>query len=144
MGHFRLDTYLLDSLGLSSLVLPSRVDMSKLRLLGVSLGLIVCAGCTSVASSPGIFPSDYPTVSRTTPASSCEALGPLTAEADCACYDKMSYLRVEAKASDNLAHAAHSEYPETDIVQVSEVDVFLNNAVAHGVAYKCDTIASGS
>ena len=118
--------------------------MNKLMLLGASLGLIVCAGCTSVASSPGIFPSDYPTVSHTTPAPSCEALGPLTAEADCACYDKMSYLRVEAKASDNLAHAAHSEYPETDLVQVSEVDVFLNNAVAHGVAYRCDTVASGS
>ncbi len=125
-------------------MLPSRVTMTKLRLLGVSLAVIVCAGCTSFAPSPSIFPSDYPTVSRTTPGSSCEALGPLTAEADCACYDKMSYLRVEAKASENLAHAAHTTYPETDLVQVSDVDVFLNNAVAHGVAYKCDTAAHES
>lgn len=118
--------------------------MSKSRLLSVFLGVIVCAGCTSLAPHPSIFPSDYPTVSRTTPSSSCEALGTLTAEADCACYDKMSYLRVEARASNNLAHAAHSEYPETDLVQVSDVDLFLNNAVAHGIAYKCDAAAHES
>jgi hypothetical protein len=118
--------------------------MIKLRLIGASLGLVLGAGCTPMATAPGIFPSDHPTVSRTTPGSSCEALGPLTAEADCACYDKMSYQRVEAEASDKLAYAAHTEYPETDWVQVSEVDLFLNNAVAHGVAYKCDTSANDS
>ena len=118
--------------------------MIKLRLMCASLGLVLCASCTSTTTGPGIFPTDHPTVSRATPGSSCKALGPLTAEADCACYDKMSYLRVEAEASDKLAYAAHTEYPETDWVQVSEVDLFLNNAVAHGVAYKCDTSANDS
>ena len=140
----KVDTYLVDSLALSPLTQLSQVVLKKLRLLGVSLGAVMCAGCAPVTHHPDIVPPDYPIVSRTTPSSSCEALGPLNAEADCACFDKMSYLRVQAKASHNLASAARRKYPEADVVQISEVDVFLNSAVARGVAYRCDSAANES
>ena len=123
------------------------IDMDRSKSTVIPLAALLSAAllgaCGHVSSGPQIFPTDRPTVSKAPPAPDCEALGPLTAEADCACFDKMSYQRVEARASDNLSAAALNTYPETDVVQVSEVDLFLNNAVAHGVAFRCESTSGG-
>ncbi len=95
--------------------------------------VVVSAGCAQVT------PSDpaYLLLSANVPSESCEVLGTVTARADCACYDKLSYDRVRERASQKLQQLARQQYPSTDVVEVANVDLFLNNAVAHGVAYRC-------
>lgn len=117
-------------------------------LLSVLLGL--SAGCANLSSRmPWSFGSSAATTASApqaalamTPANpagleSCEVLGLVTANAECACYDRMSYEQVRGQASSNVLEAARSKYPDTDVVRVSSVDLYLNNAVAHGVAYRC-------
>ena len=68
---------------------------------------------------------------------SCRVLGQVTARADCACHDKMSYDHVRGQASRNLEQQARMRYPDSDRIEISSVNLYLNNAVARGVAYKC-------
>lgn len=67
----------------------------------------------------------------------CQVLGQVTARADCACHDKMSYDHVRGEASRNLEQQARMRYPDSDRIEISSVNLYLNNAVARGVAYKC-------
>ena len=99
--------------------------------------VMVISGCAQFASVPADQDPAFHALSPGTPNESCEVLGKLTARADCACYDKMSYDRVRGRASENVQEQARTQYPESDVVEVSNVDLFLNHAVAHGVAYRC-------
>jgi len=107
-------------------------------------GLKFVLGLTTVAVVAGCaqLPADHQSsvhqlLSIPVPDESCEVLGTVTARADCNCYDKMSYERVRQRASEKLQEQARQQYPATDLVKVGNVDLFLNNAVAHGVAYQC-------
>ncbi len=112
-----------------------------MQVLMYAFGLIaaglVTSGCARLAPVAADQAPAYHALAPTTPNESCEVLGHLTARADCACYDKMSYDRVRGRASENMQEQARSQYPESDLVEVSNIDLFLNTAVAHGVAYKC-------
>ena len=68
---------------------------------------------------------------------SCQLIGAVIASADCDCYDKMSYDRVKVRASENLRLKALDQYPGVDRLEISSVDLYLNNAVAHGQVYDC-------
>jgi hypothetical protein len=116
-------------------------SMRNLRILAVPAGvlLLVVSGCTSL--QPSAVPADqspnYQWISSTVPTESCVPLGPVSGSADCECYDKMSYDNVRGKASSNLRERALAKYPDSDLIQVSNVELYLNSAVAHGVAYRC-------
>lgn len=102
------------------------------------LGLMAVAVVTGCAQLPADQqPSVHQLLSIVLPDESCEVLGTVTARAECNCYDKMSYDRVRQRASEKLQEQARQQYPDTDLVKVGNVDLFLNNAVAHGVAYQC-------
>ncbi len=103
--------------------------------------VVVVAGCAQLPTDHQ--PSVHQLLSIAVPDESCEVLGTVTARADCNCYDKMSYDRVRRRASDKLQEQAREQYPETDLVKVGNVDLFLNTAVAHGVAYQCLAKVSG-
>jgi hypothetical protein len=110
----------------------------------ISLGAAITAGCSSNAPSPldeEIGPILTPQIEETYQVSaayaSCEVLGTLTATADCACYDEMSYEQVRGEAAASLEQQARSLYPDSDAVEVYEVDLYLNNAIARGIAYRC-------
>lgn len=68
---------------------------------------------------------------------SCRAVARISARADCACWDQMSYNRVRGRAHDSLREQALSRFPGSDALALSTVDMFLNNAVAHGTVYDC-------
>lgn len=105
------------------------------------------AGCAQLLPSSSPFFPGAPTASQPLQASnqlaanasvdSCEILGQVTANAECACYDKMSYDQLRGQVTSNARALAKSRYPDSDMVQVLDVDLYLNNAIAHGVAYKC-------
>jgi hypothetical protein len=44
---------------------------------------------------------------------------------------------VRGEASRNLEQQARMRYPDSDRIEISSVNLYLNNAVARGVAYKC-------
>lgn len=115
--------------------------MHSLRILAVPACVLMLAasGCTGL--QPSAIPADqspaYQWISSTVPPESCVPLGPVSGSADCACYDKMSYDNVRGKASTNLRERALAQYPDSDLIEVSTVELYLNSAVARGVAYKC-------
>ncbi len=74
---------------------------------------------------------------------SCQLIGAVIASADCDCYDKMSYDRVKVRASENLRIKALDQYPGVDRLEISSVDLYLNNAVAHGQVYDCTSELAG-
>ncbi len=104
--------------------------------LGLVITVVVTTGCAHFSSTDHPS-SSYQLAATSVARESCQVLGTVTARADCACYDKMSYDRVRGRASDNLQRQARQQYPNSDLVEVSDVVLFLNNAVAHGVAYQC-------
>ena len=73
----------------------------------------------------------------------CQLIGAVIASADCDCYDKMSYDRVKVRASENLRLKALDQYPGVDRLEISSVDLYLNNAVAHGQVYDCTPELAG-
>jgi len=110
--------------------------MRKLRGAAMFATLTILVGCAAapLADEPSML------VASKTGHESCKMLGSVTAEADCACYDKLSYDRVRGAASRNLELKARAQYPDSDLIEVSGVNLYLNNAVAHGIAYKCGDV----
>jgi len=106
--------------------------------------IFLAAGCSSL---PGRSPSDSQTAMdlpfvAAASNGACEPLGALTALADCDCYDKMSYDSVRNLATENLYREAQVNYPTSNVVEISSVNLYLNRAVAKGVAYRCPSVSS--
>jgi hypothetical protein len=113
--------------------------------LKIAVLTIVCftAGCSLFPSGnlPGQNEAQAFTANTAT-TTNCEALGNLTAGADCDCYDKMSYDKVRGQATEKLHQEAQRNYPDSNMIQVSSVTLYLNRAVVSGTAYKCPSVSS--
>jgi len=104
-----------------------------MRVFGSVVLLILTVGCVNT-------PSDMPmglSMTNSSPFTECVELGPVAAEATCACSNKRTYDRLQREAEDRLQSNAQSLYPTSDAVSVSGIDLYMNNAVATGIAYRC-------
>jgi hypothetical protein len=106
-------------------------------LIPIALVAAGLAGCSTLDTSPASADQQAYAVS-----SICEPLGVLTARVDCDCYDKMSYDKVRFDAKENLHVQARTSYPESNRVEISSVDLYMNSAVAKGTAYRCPVVGS--
>lgn len=106
-----------------------------------SVGLLASGGCAFFPIST-VGRDHTPPVSTTVPVDSCVPLGPVSGSASCNCFDKLSYDRVRGQAAEDLKRQAFEHYPDSDRVEVSSVEIYLNNAVARGVAYRCPDVTA--
>lgn len=112
----------------------------------VLLSAMLChaAGCAQFLPTGALSPSPQSASPLTrTSTEGCEVLGQVTVNAECACYDRMSYMRLQGQASSKAVKLARRRYPDSDLVRISSVDVYLNSAVAHGIAYRCTGLERG-
>lgn len=119
--------------------------MQKLATVALLFAMLCYAtGCAQLLPT-GISPPSPPSASPLTRAvtEGCEVLGQVTANAECACYDRMSYKRLQGQATSKALNMARRRYPDSDVVRISSVDVYLNSAVAHGIAYRCIGLERG-
>lgn len=116
-------------------------QVSRLHLSPLSGLLLVVAFTMSACSMQQLMPnySDNSNNLVTLPTLPADRtlIGTVVAQADCDCYDEMSYIQVASGANDRLLKRVQDSYPESDFLEISKVDLYLNTAVVHGDVYDC-------
>jgi hypothetical protein len=109
--------------------------------LGLALTALI-SGCSFTAPGGGAASrsgTEATTNSQLTTTERCQVLGGITADAACDCYDEFSYSLLRKAATRALEAEAAARYPESNQIEVSSIELYMNTAEAHGTAYRCDT-----
>lgn len=110
----------------------------RLTIVALILALpVLLGGCTSPAgpASKDLLIPLF--TSANTQLAGCQRLGAVVVETSCACSSMLTYDRLANRAQTKLRAEAMQKYPQSDTLALQTLDLYLNNAVASGVAYVC-------